>query len=497
MSQYLSREIFPAPLDWGTYIRQQISYPFREVQLGLAAPRGEPVATHTTRAWTVDLILSSEADIVAFETFALGVRGRFAGFWMPSPESVGVVTTAESNDSVIVGPSQLASTWTDDACTHLAFEPASGATQYGKILSVSDLLNGTERITLETLGGRTLASGMVVKRLLYCRAASDDEVAEFIAPTVQTRRIRMVELPTEYVAVETGERPVWLYELEQVIDGVSQYWRFTSLSEDVSSTLGSGGAKTFTSFPITHRNLRRSMVPDSGGVTIETWHDGSLMPLSQMVPFFHARPFILRIYRTTYEAPNSVTTEFVGFIESIKADGRRISAKASSLVESLGRKVPAVLIQPGCNWHLYSAPCGVTKSAYEATGTVTSVLGSLLTLSVADPPISGKAASADGNYYALGWARIGSGLTLQERAILSNTARYVKSSVGYIEIHLDRAFTGTVVGQTIKLQAGCDGAKATCKTKFSNFTRHGGFVVPQGNPAVRAMEAETANGNKK
>ena len=47
------------------------------------------------------------------------------------------------------------------------------------------------------------------------------------------RSIRVVELPTEYVLAETGQRPVYLYHIWSDFNGTVQHWHFTSHPLDI------------------------------------------------------------------------------------------------------------------------------------------------------------------------------------------------------------------------------------------------------------------------
>ena len=85
---------------------------------------------------------------------------------------------------------------------------------------------------------------------------------------------------------------------------------------------------------------------------------------------------------------------------------------------------------------------------------------------------------------------MGTGEEFESRFIADATA-YDPSSDGFIEITLSTPLNRTpAVDEEVFLFPGCDGKKGTCKDKFGNYTRFGGFPhMPVGNPSMVKMPA--------
>lgn len=491
---YLTRPVFDTPINWAKTPAKSFEYDLRSTSIAQAAPRFSPTQQQVIRGWEVELLLETEARIRAQDDFTDALLGRLNGFWFPSPTSHGRVVTKIDNNTFDIAHAGLSLLWELDPSLYLVFQPTGGSWYFGKISSVVDRQDGTERVTLVTDAGRTLNAGDVFRRLLYVRLASDVEEAVFIADHVQRRTLRVVELPEEYAAVETGQRPVYLYELSTTNNsGTTIYTRWTGLDVNVSSNLGGGTSYTFTSFPVRHRDVRQSLRSGPDDLTLETVHDAA-NPIAAYVPGSPPRPLFLRVWSAQYGSLNTVTAVFAGEVGETSAEGSRLTSKCSLIWARRGRKFPRHKIQPICNYDCFTAPCGLNKESWKATGTVTAVHYDRLTLTVSDPPISGKADSANAQFYALGWAQWNSP-SHDLRGIVSNSAR---TSGGKLEIVLDMPITVDLVGQTVSIYAGCDGLVATCNSKFNNLVRHGGYPhVPDTNPSVKALEPETPNGNKK
>jgi uncharacterized phage protein (TIGR02218 family) len=137
-----------------------------------------------------------------------------------------------------------------------------------------------------------------------------------------------------------------------------------------------------------------------------------------------------------------------------------------SILESVfSGNMPNFFYQQSCNHTLYDDRCRVDKVANTITTYVTSIDGQNVT--VADQGF------ADG--YLKGGIIAIPGIN-EKRLILGNAANVI--NVFY-------PFSKLTVGDSVELSAGCDHSKATCKAKFNNVRRFGGFpYIPQDNPFV-------------
>jgi uncharacterized phage protein (TIGR02218 family) len=143
--------------------------------------------------------------------------------------------------------------------------------------------------------------------------------------------------------------------------------------------------------------------------------------------------------------------------------------RVPSLLEStMQGNFPNFFYQQSCNHTLFDARCGVNKAANTFVTTVVSVDGFLVTVN--DPGVvvdflKGGVMSIQG--------------VNESRLIMNNDGRTI--TVFY-------PFSRIAVGDTVELTTGCDHTKATCKAKFDNVRRFGGFpYIPTDNPFVGVL----------
>jgi hypothetical protein len=94
------------------------------------------------------------------------------------------------------------------------------------------------------------------------------------------------------------------------------------------------------------------------------------------------------------------------------------------------------------------------------------------------------------HWFAGGWIELGSGTDFESRFI-ADAGSYDISGNGFIELTLSTPL-GRIpaVDEEVFLFPGCDGKRGTCKDKFGNYTRFGGFPhMPVGNPSMVKMPA--------
>jgi uncharacterized phage protein (TIGR02218 family) len=154
-------------------------------------------------------------------------------------------------------------------------------------------------------------------------------------------------------------------------------------------------------------------------------------------------------------------------------------------------------MQVGCNHSLFSVGCGLLTSNWKFTGTITNpgtagfpfefVLGSIARVVGVLPTISA-------GWFSGGWIEIGSGDSMVRRAIINNTAL----SAGSLTVTLSRDPTPfPAAGTTVAIYPGCDGAFATCSSKFSNQLNFGGHpFLPPSNPSMFRVSKNIGGGKK-
>jgi uncharacterized phage protein (TIGR02218 family) len=165
---------------------------------------------------------------------------------------------------------------------------------------------------------------------------------------------------------------------------------------------------------------------------------------------------------------NASVDVFFGRLGKIGWSADGFNAEVHSIQRELGKRIGAEVTAQcrhvlGCQASPeYPGFCGVNTASYEFTGTITGQpLPASFTVSVDVPQAA--------DYFAKGLLIVTSG-------VLNGKAFEIKknATASSIELCLPPP-AGLDVGTTIKLRAGCDGTYATCKSKFSNGSRFGGF----------------------
>jgi uncharacterized phage protein (TIGR02218 family) len=125
--------------------------------------------------------------------------------------------------------------------------------------------------------------------------------------------------------------------------------------------------------------------------------------------------------------------------------------------------MPNFFYQQSCNNTLFDNRCGLIKSSFTITASVLSMSGNQITV--------------DDDGYADSFLK--SGIIAipsfnEKRLILDNISNVITVVL---------PFSNLVVSDTVELSVGCDHSFATCKSKFSNGRRFGGFpYIPKDNP---------------
>jgi uncharacterized phage protein (TIGR02218 family) len=484
---YLGRPVWPFATDWSRSPAQSYQYDLADKVLGMADPRAQPVQSHTTRGIEFDLLLSGVTEIAAYDAWTAALLGRVNGFWVASPFADFTIVRQVNDFEVTIVKEAKERWWEDHPAIHVLLTKPGQADQAAQVEFVIDNNDGTETVQFSAPLAAGVDASWSARPLLYVRMAGDTEEAECLTTTLQRRRVKVVELPTAYAAIEIGTQPVWLYEFTMQTSGGAVVWRLTSLSEAIVSQ-----GQTFASFPIRHTRQTRALRPEREELEIESWHDQAANPISRFIPFTLPSPLWVSAYQVTYAAPDTRTTLFSGRVLEVDADGALLTARCASAVDALGRKVPAQQLQSRCNWTLFSAPCGVSRSAWEATVTIGLLNGPYV--SVSAPPGNANIPSAPAeNLFQHGWLETGAGANTELRQIV----RSGQVQSGQFQLSLNSPLSFAAVGQTATIRVGCDGTVATCKARFANFANWGGHVVVPGNLSVKSIDNPPQGGGKK
>jgi hypothetical protein len=292
----------------------------------------------------------------------------------------------------------------------------------------------------------------------------------------------VVELPTEYVLTETGQRPVFLYHIWSDFNGILQHWRFTSHPLDIALA-----GQDYLARRITHGPLSLSSKADREEVSIETLYEAD-NPLSLLFPLNLSTPLWVEILEGNLATTNAPVPIFRGLALSASVQGKKETVRCASAMDSMRANVPAIMLQPRCNYRLYEPnTCRVDPDLHKLAITLVSASGREVIVSGAG--LTGKPAQ----YFAEGWIQFGAGSTFEVRTILSSTVE----DDGEVNLVLNAPLTYATTPDAGTLYPGCDGTDTACVVKFSNFANWGGHRIPLRNLALKAMEIKAGTGGKK
>ena len=494
MNTYLTRPILDFTVEWNSAPEGQFQYDLRDILLGQSAPMTAATASHTVTGYRLKLWMESALNIIAFDAFSDACKGRLSGFWIAAPFAACKILE--------VKPESIGGTlkfWIEDAklrdsltaTTYLAFELPGQVTEYARVASCV-LDAGRESVTLDAALTLNISTLWKASRLLYARMAADDYTLTFTADNQGTIELSIIELPEEYAAIETGQEPVFLYELGITGLGV---WRYTNLNQSITSQ-----STAFTTWPIAHEGQEQSMDGGQSSLKLKTVFD-SRSPVSRLFPYPTPAPFAVKVWETTFAAPNTRTLIFTGFANSASIDGQIISIDCQTVIAALGAQFPRFFIQNRCNYCLFNACCsgtdGPQKADYKVTAIVRAIGGRNVTIDTFSPgtPVYTDSDHYLADYFTFGYIeRVSSSLVTSIRTIESNLREYEGSMYLTLTVALDSTWA---VGDTVWLYPGCDGTRQTCADKFNNFQRWGGHNIALTNLSVTQIDVPSQEANKK
>ncbi len=179
----------------------------------------------------------------------------------------------------------------------------------------------------------------------------------------------------------------------------------------------------------------------------------------------------LRIFRGHRDAvtgvldPALTQAYWVGRVRDVRFKGAEAEVLCDPLDAMLDRICLRYQYQTGCNHALYGTQCGIDRNLFMMPATVTAISDSDITISAAALNVS----PTNGvNWFLVGEVVAQDGDRRMILAQTSLTATTAKVSVGLPMENLK-------IGDVVNLYAGCDRSIKTCRTKFNNALRNGGF----------------------
>ncbi len=240
----------------------------------------------------------------------------------------------------------------------------------------------------------------------------------------------------------------------------SSTWRYTS-AEDTITLPGWPGS--FTPAAIASERQVHGSEDRSGGLTITAPPD--LPCLGDFVFYSPESRLSLTLIQAHRTDLSDAKTPFRGSVVNVGWEDGKAKLSCMPITHEFGRLIRRFSYQRQCNWPLYSGGCGVALGIHEATVTVQSIAGNV---------ISG-----------VGFGYLSDNIYRAGFILWASQRRFIMEKSGQ-DVTLMSPFAGLTPGQQVNIYAGCDGTEAVCAGTFSNLDKHLGFArVPYRNPHTR------------
>lgn len=260
------------------------------------------------------------------------------------------------------------------------------------------------------------------------------------------------------LAERAGGAPVYLYTFARG----AVMWRYTS--DGLALTVASTGI-SYVAAKIDHEKIQRN--DESGGVEIKVTlasrlavvaalRDGSTLPMYLAIHKYHP-------------AAGGTPARFAyGTVGSPSLDSATGVCELTLRMTDIAFEidVPKAIIAVPCHKTTYSAECGADPDAFSLSATVA-------TIGYRTIEVDSVGANPDG-YYDSGIIKFG------DRELL-----YIQRQVGTVLTVFSEIPSALIVGTDVTLLAGDDKNPTTCRIKFDNLARFGGFPwLPAKNPLL-------------
>ncbi len=488
---YLARPVFLFKPNWAlSPPARSIKFELRPEDIGFGVEYFTPIPAWTVNTWEADLTLPDAATIASFDAFTAALVGPLNGFWLPIPVAAGQILAGADTAHFTIAAEQLSTFWNDRPDQHLFFTFGDGSQAAAKISGVVNNGDGTETVTLTTALPQIPDANTKTQKLHYVRLATDKEEGEFIAETIQNRKLAVVELPLEYAAAQQGLQPLYLFHFwANAPIGID--WYFTSFAAPVVSQ-----GKLYNNFPISFANLADTCDGTCTPMKITAKPDAN-NPLGLFLPQPFSGILFAEIMVADYSNPDVQTKLFSGRVIKVEDQGSKLVADCENRFGLLKRKLPRLVKGQTCNNILYDqATCKVGRAFFETTVnivTVNAVWPPTVVCTFAIAPGADKFKAA--NFLANGLFEAGVKQSYEARSIIASSWN---AGAGQITLTLNMPLKLTQAGSQAQIVAGCDHTPTTCINKFNNYVNFSGFIaIPVRNPTLKAVNANpTSQGGK-
>lgn len=447
------------------------------------------------RPVSCETILTTPAEVGSFLRWVQDVAGDVEAHFIPSlTESARLASTASAGASFIdvtngaaIGTNQF---------VHLG---NAGAAEWVRVDSVS-----TNRLNLHFPLSSSWDEMTVVSLAILARHVRNEFELKFQAPGLARVTTAWREVAAEY-APGAGEtrgttigalgRQAYLFTFSIDRIGSTEVVRLTSYERDVTIS-----AVPWTAARVDHGEIRQSITLDRDELTVSIrWASW----MSVLLPGRTDGIVRLTVSRCSVSGGtgSSPAAIFTGDLSGFRTNGPFAELRFRSASGLFDRTAPRRLMQRGCNWVVYSAPCGLSVEDWTFNASV--VLASGASVIVGTITRTGGLPTAFGfsDWFAAGYLVRANG---EHHYILGSSAL----SGGQITLNLlVTPATALTVAEAVTIIPGCDGAAGTCKAyaspsnvrgKFDNFSNFGGFpFLPDANPSFTPRKKAATTAGKK
>jgi uncharacterized phage protein (TIGR02218 family) len=260
----------------------------------------------------------------------------------------------------------------------------------------------------------------------------------------------------------SGSRPIDLY----IITTPTQIYRLTSNQTDV--VFGIGGIATANNTDVTgglgvgvvYTALTMARGPQMVAQDLTAREISIFLPITHPIVQRYAstgvpeREVTVAIYRFQTKSSTAFQS-WSGVAQSLTISGRVAEIKVPAVTDdALKVKLPVIAAQRLCNHVLYDRQCTISRTNLTITQVIIGISGSVVT-TILDGAAT-RYVFGDVEHVASG----------ELRMILSQTVNSVT---------LNAPFSSAVVGDQVRIAAGCDHTIKTCRDKFLNVVNFGGM----------------------
>lgn len=375
----------------------------------------------------------------------------------------------------------------------------AGASEWVRVDSVS-----TNRVNLHFPLAASWDTSTVVSLAILARHTKSEFDLRFTAPGLARVATAWREVAAEY-SPGAGEtrgttlgalgRQAYLFTFSIDRIGATETVRLTSYERDVTVS-----GTTWEAAKVDHGEIRQSISMDRDELTVQIrW----AVWMSVLLPGRTDGIVRLTVSRCTVSGGTGSASAaiFTGDLAGFRSNGPFAELRFRSASGLFDRSAPRRLMQRGCNWVVYSSPCGLSVASWTFNASV--VIASGASVIVGSITRAGGLPTAFGfaDWFAAGYLVRANG---EHHYILGSSA----ISGGQISLNLlVTPATALAVAEAVTIIPGCDGAAGTCKAysspsnirgKFDNFSNFGGFpFLPDTNPSFTPRKKSATTAGKK